>query len=219
MVKVERNLPAPDSLAIEAKKANGSYREKDVIDSLRIVFHDKCYICELKGLQDPEVEHLLPHKGGKYPERKYDWNNLFWSCGHCNRVKNKEIYDVGIIDCCRQDPEALLRLYLIEDDVYVEAFDKNDEKVVLTANLIEETFNLRNTGIREAECDYRIKALMESMNIFYRELEKYMDDPDSNKNKRMMQSLLSRESAFAAFKRGFIREREDDYPGLVQYIT
>ena len=161
-------MPAPDSLAIEAKKANGSYREKDVIDSLRIVFHDKCYICELKGLQDPE---------------------------------------------------ALLRLYLIEDDVYVEAFDKNDEKVVLTANLIEETFNLRNTGIREAECDYRIKALMESMNIFYRELEKYMDDPDSNKNKRMMQSLLSRESAFAAFKRGFIREREDDYPGLVQYIT
>lgn len=60
---------------------------------------------------------------------------------------------------------------------------------------------------------------MESMNIFYRELEKYMDDPDSNKNKRMMQSLLSRESAFAAFKRGFIREREDDYPGLVQYIN
>ena len=55
---------------------------------------------------------------------------------------------------------------------------------------------------------------METMNIFYRELAKYMDNPDSNKNKRMMQSLLSRESAFAAFKHGFIRERADSYPGL-----
>lgn len=75
MVKVERTFPAPISLEIESKKASGKYDKEDVIKQLREIFHDKCYICEIKDLQDPEVEHLLPHKNGKYPERKYDWNN------------------------------------------------------------------------------------------------------------------------------------------------
>lgn len=35
------------------------------------------------------MEHLLPHKNGKYLDRKFDWNNLFWACGHCNNVKIK----------------------------------------------------------------------------------------------------------------------------------
>lgn len=126
MVKIERSYPAPESLAVEALKKNGSYREKDVIDRLKEDFHDKCYICELKGLQDPEVEHLLPHKNGRYQERKFDWNNLFWCCGHCNKVKNNEKYDAGIIDCCRQDPEKMLSFSLQEDDIFVEAVNGDD---------------------------------------------------------------------------------------------
>ena len=97
MVKVERSFPAPASLKEEAAKKNGNYSEKDVVERLKEDFHDKCYICELKELQDPQIEHLLPHKNGKYPERKFDWNNLFWVCGHCNSVKNQNKYDDGII--------------------------------------------------------------------------------------------------------------------------
>ena len=93
MVKVERSFPAPESLAVEAAKANGKYDKPDVIERLKKDFHNKCYICEMKDLQDPNVEHLLPHKNGKYPERKYDWENLFWSCGHCNGVKQNSKYD------------------------------------------------------------------------------------------------------------------------------
>ena len=62
MVKIERSLLAPPSLAIEAKKANGSCTQQDVIDQLKHDFHNKCYICELSDLSDPNVEHLLPHK-------------------------------------------------------------------------------------------------------------------------------------------------------------
>ena len=97
MVKVERSFPAPSSLAVEAVKKNGSYEKPDVVERLRQDFHNKCYICELKELQDPQVEHLMPHKNGRYPERKYDWNNLFWACGHCNNVKNQNKYDAGIV--------------------------------------------------------------------------------------------------------------------------
>ncbi len=108
MVKVERSFPAPESLAIEAQKINGSYREADVIKRLSEDFHEKCYICEMKGISDPQVEHLLPHKNGIYEERKFDWNNLFWACPHCNGVKNKDKYDTGIIDCCKEDPEKYI---------------------------------------------------------------------------------------------------------------
>ena len=42
----------------------------DVVKQLKEDFHNKCYICELSELQDAQVEHLLPHFDGKYPERK-----------------------------------------------------------------------------------------------------------------------------------------------------
>ena len=75
MVKIKRSFPAPESLAEEAKKVNGKYDKEDVIERLKKDFHNKCYICEIKELQDPNVEHLLPHKNGKYMERKFDYIN------------------------------------------------------------------------------------------------------------------------------------------------
>ena len=54
MVKIERSFPAPASLESEAKKVSGSYEQPDVVSRLRKDFHDKCYICELKNLQDPQ---------------------------------------------------------------------------------------------------------------------------------------------------------------------
>ena len=58
MIKVDRTFPAPKSLETEAKKKNGSYTEKDVVDQLLRDFRKKCYICEINDLQDPQVEHL-----------------------------------------------------------------------------------------------------------------------------------------------------------------
>ena len=53
MVKITRSYPAPESLTMEAQKKEGSYSKPDVVARLREDFHDKCYICEMKGLQDP----------------------------------------------------------------------------------------------------------------------------------------------------------------------
>ena len=58
MVKIERNPISPPSLAVEEQKARGVYNKPDVIQRLKEDSHDKCYICELGGLSDPEVEHL-----------------------------------------------------------------------------------------------------------------------------------------------------------------
>ena len=58
MVKVQRSYPAPESLEIEAQKPNGSYSCDDVVERLKDDFHNKCYICEIDQLQDPQIEHL-----------------------------------------------------------------------------------------------------------------------------------------------------------------
>lgn len=120
------------------QEKNGSYGKPDVVKQLKDDFHNKCYICEMKNLQDPEVEHLLPHKNGKYWDRKFDWNNLFWACGHCNKVKNQEKYDAGIIDCCKLDPEQMLFFGLAEDTVEADAKNGDDASAVLTAELVRE---------------------------------------------------------------------------------
>ncbi len=39
MVKVERSFPAPESLAVEAKKKNGSYSSTDVVERLKEDFN------------------------------------------------------------------------------------------------------------------------------------------------------------------------------------
>lgn len=75
-----------------------------------------------------------------------------------------------------------------------------------------------STGIRIAACDHRMKSLMQTMDIFYREFENYKKNKYSRKNKRSMRSILRRDSAFAAFKRGYVRQRIAEFPELEEYI-
>lgn len=219
MVKVERSFPAPPSLAQEAKKANGSYRESDVVDRLRTDFHNKCYICEIKNLQDPQVEHLLPHGNGRYPERKFDWNNLFWACGHCNGVKNQPKYEAGIIDCCKDDPEKLIWFRHRAAEISVSAKNEEDAQAVLTAELVTEVFSKKNTGIRTYASTQRMRELTLEMNKLYAALEELEENPHSQLALDKAKALLRRESAFAAFKRCYIAEHREQFPALFAYIA
>ena len=218
MIKVERSQPAPESLAIEAQKKDGDYNRPDVIDRLRRDFNNKCYICGTAELQDGVPEHRLPHKNGKFHERKFDWNNLFWSCRHCNGVKNSSKYDDGIIDCCVRDPEELLRFDFSEDSISVSPVDTSDTEANLTAELMYEVFNLKNTGMRIAQSADRLKWLSLEMNGFIGELERYKENPGSRYSQKMMRGYLKRESAFAEFKRAYVRKRLGEFPGLREYL-
>jgi uncharacterized protein (TIGR02646 family) len=218
MVKVERSYPAPKSLAIEAAKKNGSYRESDVINQLERDFHGKCYICELKGLQDPNVEHLLPHKNGKYSERKFDWDNLFLCCNHCNGIKNSSKYDEGILDCCKLDPERYLNFELKEDNVTITENGNNDDTVKRTVMLVQEVFGKQDTGLRTYAIKERLDELQKEMNILYKNLGNYKEKPTSSATLRRLRILLGRESAFAAFKRSYVRNHSSEYPQLQEYV-
>lgn len=218
MIFVTRSYPPPSSLAQEINKKNGKYNLPDVIWQLQRDFHGKCYICEMNELQDPEVEHLLPHKQGKLKERMFDWDNLFWSCGHCNGIKNKQKYEEKILNCCRVDPERKLLFCLTEDGVLVKAIDGNDEQAVYTAMLISEVFQLMDTGMRVYGSALRLKKLQLEMNVLYDNLEKLKKKPESKYILRKLKALLSPESAFAAFKRNYVREHIKEYGALRDYV-
>lgn len=218
MVKIERSPIAPQSLKKEAEKVNGSYLKDDVVEQLTKDFHGKCYICELKDLQDPQVEHLLPHENGKWKDRKFDWENLFLSCSHCNSVKNQKKYAEGILDCCKKDPEQYIIFFLKENDVYVKEKNEKDKQAVLTAQLVDEVFNLKNTGMRKIKSDIRIKELQIEMNILYKKLQEYKQNPTSRLIIRTIKALLKRETAFAGFKRCYVREHLEEYPVFAEDI-
>ncbi len=218
MVKVERTYPAPASLEKEKAKRNGSYREKDVIDKLKSDFNGKCYICNMGELADIEVEHLNPHKNGANLDLKFDWNNLFLSCPHCNSIKNDRKYHYNIIDCCVVDPERYLKFYIDSNIARVDSRENEDEKACMTAELINEVFNKDNTGIRRNGAEQRTKKLLTEMNLFYTSLRKYKTDTSNNRNKRVLRGMLKRESVFAAFKRDYIRRNIELYSEFKDWV-
>lgn len=218
MIKIERYPIPPASLAVEKEKKYGSYSEPDVIEQLKKDFYDKCYICELKNLSDPEVEHLRPHYNRKIRERVFDWNNLFYVCPHCNLVKKSSKYNEKILDCCVIDPENVLLHVFYDGHVKIHS-KSEEEKAQTTADLIENCFEKRDTGIRVAACQHRIRELSNTMNLFYKILKRYKERPDEIRYQRSLKQMLSRESQFAAFKRNYIREHLSDYPGLEDFIS
>lgn len=93
------------------------------------------------------------------------------------------------------------------------------ESAAMTAELIQECFEKRNTGIREAACQHRIDRLAEAMNVLYKTLENHKEHPDSERYRRSLRSALSRQSAFAAFKRSYVRKHISDYPDLEEFLA
>lgn len=205
MVKCEKSKIPPRSLAVEKLKGkNGSYNKDDVIHQLATDFNRKCYICELLPISDPEVEHLLPHHKGKYIDRMFDWNNLFLSCHHCNGIKNKGKYEDNIINCCEVDPSEHIYCQYMDGTVEITALD-SDSKSVMTAMLIDEVFNLQDSGTRVYASHERIRALQNEMLVFLGVLKKYKENP-SIMLRRRLRVLLDRKTAFAAFKRDYVKQ-------------
>lgn len=218
MIKIERNPVPPPSLAVEAQKVHGAYNKPDVIQQLKEDSNDKCYICEMGGLPDPEVEHLRPHYGRKIAERVFDWNNLFYVCPHCNKLKNQAKYEEKIIDCCMQDPEDMIEQCY--ENGHVKVYHKVPEEcAVMTAELIQDCFEKRSTGIREAACQYRINCLADEMNVLYKTLEKHKRNPELQRYKKSLRAALSRTGIFAAFKRNYVRKHITDYPDLEEFLS
>lgn len=72
--------------------------------------------------------------------------------------------------------------------------------------LVQNVFNILNTGMRIYKSKICLGMLQEEMNVFYTKLEEYRKNPKSKVLMRTLKVLLGREFAFAGFKRCYIRE-------------
>ena len=215
MVKIIRS-----PLVSQALNDRKSYTEQEIIVQLKHDFHNKCYICGLKELPDINVEHLHPHHGD--PALKFNWKNLYLSCPHCNSVKNREVYETDILDCCLVDPEFFFDQRVNHGRIMVSARVET-RKAQNTAALIEDCFELRNHGIRESGADYRSKELRKTKLRLKKSLKAYsnanQNEEEKEKHYAKLRRMLSRKAKFAGFMRTYIRDHQSEYPDLAPLVA
>ena len=106
MLYFEKSQPAPICLIAEQEKASGDYKCGEVLERLKADFKNKCYLCEKQNPSAINVEHLESHQGDK--TLKFSWDNLFWSCSHCNNTKLDK-FD-NILNCTQESENIEGRL-------------------------------------------------------------------------------------------------------------
>ena len=214
----EKSQKAIDSLKIEKSK-NGSYNTPEVNAALKEMFHGKCYICEDKESSSYQIEHLIPHR--RDIELKYDWNNLFLACAHCNNTKLAK-FD-PIIDCTKENVEELIAFrkkgFFGTDEKLI--FDMLDSRIETqnTVNLLQEVY-YGSTPQKKMEAKIIRKRLRKELSKFKEYVREYKEAEDEEKEdlRCLLQQQLGDSSPFAAFKRWLIRDNKDAYPELLVYI-
>lgn len=224
MIKIERKETEKTKKAVadlyEAKQLGSSYNTENVNKALKEVFHGKCYICENKNATSYQIEHLIPHR--KDVELKYDWNNLFWSCAHCNNIKSDK-YE-PILDCTQKEVEKLIAFrkkgyFGTDEKLEFTPLVEGNESVENTASLLKAVY-YGITPQKEIEARIIRKALRKNLSEFKEYVREYQEAEDEEEKKDIGE-LLKRElrdsSAFTAFKRWLIWDNEM-YSDIEKYI-
>lgn len=221
MINITKRKEAPQSLAKEKAKANGSWREEDVVLALFEDSHNKCYLCEDTLLTTINVEHFHEHGGDK--DLKFDWNNLHYACGHCNYTKNDTFKkrDSNLLNCA--NPECLVDYWIIyrleEDDkliahavikqnpkANVSKYQKETDNTIL---LLDRIYNGTGTAIRNREAANLLTRVQLEIVSFKETLIKYIFAKETLSKegyKTELGNAIADSSPFAAFKRWILRD-------------
>jgi hypothetical protein len=201
MIKINKR-PLPSGVVIARES---DYRGGIVFKMLVEDCRGKCYLCEDSVHTAPNVEHRVSHQGNS--TLKYDWNNLFLSCSHCNNTK-LEKFD-GIIDPATVDPEKFIEISLDIDEelrevVVVRKLDGGTE-VDMTVSLLDAVYNGVKTDMKKYACRQLKNKISNELSWFRKNLDEYMKNP-CNAHKTAIENKLAGDSVFAAFKRKIIKD-------------
>lgn len=221
MINIEKSYPAPSSLEIEKTKRSGKYNLQDVIDKLESDFKSKCYLCENKATAF-EVEHLVAHENNI--DLKFDWDNLFLSCRHCNNTKSNKYNN--ILDCTKEEVEKLLKYKM---DLFPRAKVEvtsliDDEKVNKTSELLNICFNGSNTPTKKLDSKNLRDKILKELTDFSKLIYDYFDAVDEEEiedieyTSKKIKRHLNNNSEFVSFKRWIIKDNPDLYDRFGQYI-
>lgn len=226
MIKVERKVTEKTEKAVksleDAQRRSSSYNTPEVNSALKEIFHGKCYICENKEITSYQIEHLIPHRGNS--KLKYNWDNLFLACAHCNNTK-LDRFD-PILDCTIVNVEGKIAFrkegYFGKEEKLV--FEKLDSEATTenTVKLLYEVY-YGTTPQKQMEAAIIRRTLRKELSKFKEYVREYQETEDGEEEKEDLRCLLKQElgdsSPFAAFKRWLIRDHKDAYPELFTYIA
>jgi hypothetical protein len=152
------------------------------------------------------VEHIVAHKSD--PALKFDWDNLFIACWHCNNIKSTKYDD--IINPVLINPEECIALSVRISDNFIEAVQviplKTDAQALKTAELLEIVYNGGSTAMKKVEsANLRNEHLLPDIKLFLKYISDYIDEPDLGYDSIIRQEI-SCSAKFAAFKRRIIAE-------------
>lgn len=216
MIYFEKSQPAPDCLVNEFLKTDGDYNCGCVLERLQQDFKNKCYLCESQIYSSVNIEHFKPHHNGKDKFLKFDWNNLFLACGHCNNIKSA-IFD-NILNCAdlNEAIEEKINYHFqgAPTELVKITANSQDDKTLQTQNLLFAIYN-GTTKQKKLESENIRDTLAEEIARFLKYLRKHHKEYDAKEKKRYSQKVekhLKNTSAFTAFKRQIIK----DNPALLK---
>ena len=224
MIKIERKETEKTKLAEEvlkvAKEKGSTYNIEEVNVALNEVFHGKCYICENKDITSCQIEHFVPHRGNV--ELKYDWNNLFWSCAHCNNIKSDK-YE-PILDCTKEDVDELIAFrktgYFGTDEKLEFVPLCESEEVHNTIRLLQDAY-YGTTPQKKVEAKVIRKRLREELHKFKDYVREYQETEGEDKTDLLLlvKMEMKANKPFAAFKRWLIKDNSNYFPELFNQIS
>lgn len=189
-------------------KITNEYNTEEVIKQLEKDFHNKCYICESKEPISINIEHFVPHEGN--PSLKFNWDNLFLACTHCNGIKSNNYKN--IINCTNKEEnvDKVIRYYcnpMPKEKAEIKPIAQ-DVKTLETVDLLDKCYNGTTPQKRLEAANIR-SMLLKEIRIFQEllfEYEKYENETALEKIK----FHLSNKSAFTAFKRWIIWDENEE---------
>lgn len=209
MIRIRKHLIAPESLANQT-----SWTGNDVLSRLKADQYGKCYLCERTQVTDFQVEHHKSRDG--FPELKYEWTNLFWSCSYCNSKKSSS-FD-NLLNPIEDNVEDMIRQTIDFPNaraLFVSTGNESEE-VESTVALLDRIFNGRTKirTIREQQFyDYAISKIT----TFQETVISWLNDFNEESRKAIVEEL-DITSEFLGFKYWIIKSNPILTESFGQYI-
>ncbi len=197
MIRVAKSPNAPQSLSITQ-----AYDGPDVLQQLEKDHHKKCYLCERRLYTEFQVEH---HKSrDNHPERRQDWNNLFWACGYCNGKKQNR-YDNMLHPATRNIEEEIKHFmdFSSKQATFTPLIETDEHQE--TCNFLNKIHNGRNKKLRTKREENFIEYVIGVVNNFYRLVCNYLSNPNAE-NHVLVQEELRVDKECLGFKYWIVKD-------------
>ncbi len=196
---------------IQKKIVLTDYDDKDESTRMQIrdEFFKKCYLCEGKPVQNYEIDHFYTQIF--YPHLKNKYENLFFICSKCNKLRPKNINSSSkneVLNNCEDDVESFISLDIDLSECKKAIIRANytdneyqNKKINNTIELLEKIYNGKNTISHSYKCLQ--DDIVTDVISFQTQLENYLKFNDEYREvfKEIILEELDKISEYSSFKK------------------